>query len=323
MNINAAQQQFAVTEHRVNHQGRIEQRSPAVPVNAPAAEPLESTTSTSQNEELPDEELQPFNALLSIGAVKKILEQLSAGKLLTWIDSPNNEQLWDKLNEEKSSAPAASSPAAEGALTITEWSYQFQQVDASFSGAAELADGQLVQWSFELSMQSERFSYNVRQQDALQDPLVLSLDQSPVRLMDSSHEIDFFGNGGRQQLPDLAAGQYYLMHDSNGDQQLNSGLELFGPQTGQGFAELAQLDQDQNGFIDAGDANFQHLGLWRSDTGFRALADYQIGALSTQSAATPFDLYRGDQLTGRIVRSGVYLTETGRAGLMQQIDVNI
>ncbi len=323
MNINAAQQQFAVTEHRVNHQGRIEQRSPAIPVNAPAAELPESTISANQNEEQPDEELQPFNALLSIGAVKKILEQLATGKMLTWIDNSDNEALWDKLNAANTSAPQAAPPAAEGALTITEWSYQFQQVEASFSGAAELADGQLVQWSFEFSMQSERFSYNVRQQDALQDPLVLSLDQSPVRLMDSSYEIDFFGQGSRQQLPDLAAGQYYLMYDRNGDQQLNSGLELFGPQTGQGFAELGQLDQDQNGFIDAGDTKFQHLGLWRSDTGFRPLTDYQIGALSTQSAATPFDLYRGDQLTGRIVRSGVYLNENGRAGLMQQIDVNI
>jgi hypothetical protein len=320
MNINAAQQQFAVTEHRINHQGRLEQRSQAIPASVPAAEQIESTPSATQKEEQSDDALKPFNALLSIGAVKKILEQLSTGNLLHWMDNPLDDKPFapseDAIAEQQSSA-------AEGPTTITEWSYQFQQVSASFSGSAELDNGQRLEWSFDFMMQSERFSYNVRQQAALEDPLVLSLNQSPVSLSNTGASLDFYGNGSRQQLPDLAQGQYYLMQDHNGDQQLNSGLELFGPKTGQGYAELAELDQDQNGFIDQGDASWQQLGLWRADTGFRSLADYQIGALSTMSVATPFDLYRGDQLTGRIARSGVYLTENGRAGLMQQIDVNI
>jgi hypothetical protein len=181
----------------------------------------------------------------------------------------------------------------------------------------------MIEWSFDLMMQSERFSFNVRQEAKLEDPLVLSLQQNAVNFSGSSTALDFDGNGKLQQLPDLAQDQYYLMQDRNGDQQLNSGLELFGPKTSQGYAELAQLDSDQNGFIDHRDNNWQQLGLWRADTGFRALADYQIGALSTLSVATPFDLYRGDQLMGRIARSGVYLSENGKAGLMQQIDVNI
>lgn len=319
MNINTAQQQFAVTEHHINQQGRVEQRT-AASASAQPADPAESTVSASQNEEQQNDELQPFNALLSIGVVKKILEQLNSGKLLSWIEGSLPEKLWAE-QAQMSSQPAAANN--NSTVTVAEWSYQYQQVTASFTGAAQLDDGQLIQWSFDFAMQSERFSYNVRQQAALQDPLVLSLDQTPVELAASGSAIDFYGNGGRQQLPDLASGQFYLMQDRNQDRQLNSGLELFGPATGQGFAELATLDQDQNGFIDAQDAGWQQLGLWRADTGFRALADYQIGALSTQSAATPFALYQGEQLTGRIARSGIYLTQSGQPGLMQQVDLNI
>lgn len=318
MNINTAQQQFAVTAHQINHQGRLEQRTP-VTSSAQTAAAAESTVSANQNEEQQNDELQPFNALLSIGAVKKILEQLNSGKLLSWIDGSLPEKLWAN----QAQAQASSVSDDNSTVTVTEWSYQFQQVTASFSGSAQLDDGQLLNWSFDFAMQSERFSYSVRQQAALQDPLVLSLNQTPVELAQSSSTIDFYGNGGRQQLPDLASGQYYLMQDRNQDRQLNSGLELFGPATGQGFAELATLDQDQNGFIDARDAGWQQLGLWRADSGFRPLADFQIGALSTLSAATPFDLYQGEQQSGRIARSGIYLSERGQPGLMQQVDLNI
>ena len=316
MNINTAQQQFAVTAHQINHQGRLEQRTP-VTSSAQTAAAAESTASANQNEEQQNDELQPFNALLSIGAVKKILEQLNSGKLLSWIEGSLPEKLW------ANQAQASSAAADNSTVTVTEWSYQLQQGTANFSGSAQLEDGQLLNWSFDFAMQSERFSYSVRQQAALQDPLVLSLNQTSVELAQSSSAFDFYGNGGRQQLPDLAAGQYYLMQDRNQDRQLNSGLELFGPATGQGFAELSALDQDQNGFIDARDTSWQQLGLWRADAGFRPLAEFQIGALSTLSAATPFDLYQGEQQSGRIARSGIYLSERGQPGLIQQVDLNI
>jgi hypothetical protein len=34
-------------------------------------------------------------------------------------------------------------------------------------------------------------------------------------------------------------------------------------------------------------------------------------------------LYQGEQQSGRIARSGIYLSERGQPGLMQQVDLNI
>ncbi len=52
------------------------------------------------------------------------------------------------------------------------------------------------------------------------------------------------------RIQQLAQGQYYLAKDSNNNGAVDSGKELFGPTTGQGFAELAAYDEDENGLID-------------------------------------------------------------------------
>jgi hypothetical protein len=39
--------------------------------------------------------------------------------------------------------------------------------------------------------------------------------------------------------------------------------------------------------------------------------------------STQFGLYDGNTLLARIARSGIFLDQQGRAGLVQQIDVNI
>lgn len=326
MKINSAQQEFSVQAHRQEQHGRItfNQPTPSVPALAPPAptQQLESTASTSQNEELANEELQPFNAQLSIGAVKKILEQLK-------ITEQNSDDTFWQFASNSVVAEQTSQftmmpleTAANTNVTTLEWHYLHQHVSANMSGRAELADGRSIEWSFDLQMQAEQLS--VRQTSAvLQDPLVLSLANTPVQLTTDSTTLDFDGRGTLRQLPGLGQQQFYLMRDQNRNQQLDSGLELFGPATGQGFSELAQLDEDRNGFIDIQDSSWHQLGLWQKDTGFQTLAHYGIAAISTESVATPFELYQQDELLGRIARSSIYLSEQGKAGLIQQIDVRV
>ena len=99
------------------------------------------------------------------------------------------------------------------------------------------------------------------------------------------------------------------------------GTELFGPQTGNGFADLAAYDADGNGWVDQGDPIFAKLRIWSQD-GLSTLADKGIGAISTASADTPFAIKDSANVLQAEVRgSGVYLTESGHAGTIQQVDV--
>ncbi len=372
MNIVAANQHFAVHEHSVLHSGRLEQASsrsavklpppadnprssfstypintfqarqalataalptPQPEQNSSAESPTESTSSAEQNEDK-----QRFNALQTVGAVKRILDQLSSGKLLSWIDGTSMEKIQAQVAERHNSSAASPAPAPETApapapapapaVSMTEWSYRYQELNANFIGELSMADGSSFNWSFELNMREEQYSFRTFTEQQLKDPLILSMGGTAAELKSTGTAFDFYGNGERYKLPDLGEGQFYLMQDLNNNQRLDSGLELFGPQTGQGFHELAALDDNQNGFIEASDPQWQSLNLWSRQQGMQSLQHAHIAAISAQSVATSFGLYDGEALLGRIARSGIFLSEqspqsTLGVGLVQQVDLNI
>ena len=340
MNIVTATQQFAVHEHTLFQQARLEiphrpntaSQRPAVPgTNAaavttpppitPAAEKI-STESTASEEQ--NEDALPFNALQTIGVVKRILEQLTTGKLLSWIEGSSAQKIAAQQQQTAPSTEAAP-PAApvDNGSTVLEWNYRYQELSASFSGEAELQDGSKISWSFDFGIKEEHFSFQSYQQAALKDPLLLSMAGTAVSLQNTGTAFDFSGNGNNAMLPGLGSGQYYLVFDQNNNGKADNGTELFGPVSGQGFAELATLDDNQNGFIDATDKRWQQLGLWDGKSAVKSLADMGIAAISAESVATAFGLYDGNHLLGRIARSGIFLTEQGMPGLIQQVDLNI
>lgn len=56
-------------------------------------------------------------------------------------------------------------------------------------------------------------------------------------------------------------GSGFLALDRNQNGVVDDGSELFGTQSGDGFAHLALYDQDSNGWIDANDPVFDKLRI--------------------------------------------------------------
>lgn len=332
MNIVTATQQFAVQEQAVFQQHRLQipnrpaqAQRPVVPVidkTMPDPTVAEKTSTESKASDEQNEDALPFNALQSIGVVKRILEQLTSGKLLSWIEGSSAQKIAAQ-QQQNTEAASTETAASDNGSTILEFNYRYQELSASFSGEATLADGSNISWSFAFEMKEEYVSFQSYQQAALKDPLVLSLNGSPVQLQTTGSSFDFSGQGSEGLLPGLGNGQYYLVHDKNQNGKADSGLELFGPASNQGFTELAMLDNDQNGFIDPQDNSWQQLQLWDGVSAQKPLADFGIAAISTSSVATAFGLYDGQALLGRITRSGIFLSQQGTAGLVQQVDLNI
>ncbi|MBS11793.1 MAG: hypothetical protein CME19_09355 [Gemmatimonadetes bacterium] len=75
---------------------------------------------------------------------------------------------------------------------------------------------------------------------------------------------------------------------------MNDGFELFGTQSGNGFANLAAYDEDENGFIDNGDSVFERFRVLVQDgAGNRQLA--ALGATGVEAiylghTSTPFEI---------------------------------
>ena len=190
-------------------------------------------------------------------------------------------------------------------------------------GSVKTASGEEI--SFSLSLALDRQETSIRevsfQTGQLEDPLVVNFDGAGARLSSDRTEFDLDGDGVNELIATLAPGSAWLAHDADGSGAIENGTELFGPSTGNGFAELAKLDSDGNGWIDEGDEAFDQLGVYDSNGAFTSLRDAGLGALSVNAVATPFSLKEGGELLGQVQASSVFLTEDGNAGFLQQVDL--
>ncbi len=204
-----------------------------------------------------------------------------------------------------------------------------ERVSVQAAGVVRTQDGREISLATEVAYERHEVqveSSSLRIGDArLKDPLVLVFDGSTAQL-GSQVKLDLDGDGAKEDVALATGNAAFLVHDRNQNGRVDDGTELFGAASGDGFAELAALDDDENGFVDEGDSSFQHLYLWegRTSTGdaLTALAARGVGALHVESVASPFEL-RDDSgaLQGAIRETGVFLEEDGGVGLLQQIDL--
>ncbi len=196
-------------------------------------------------------------------------------------------------------------------------------------GSITTKDGKSIAFSVSLNMSRSFYmesNLGIRAGDAAKtDPLVINFDGNAAELSGTRFEFDIDADGSLDQIAVLKPGSGMLALDKNQDGVINDGSELFGPKTGDGFSELSAYDDDKNQFIDEADAIYQQLRIWqRFEDGSQklmALGDKNIGAIYLGHVSTPFQIKMADNAAlGEVASSGVYLTEDGGAGSVQQIN---
>lgn len=212
-------------------------------------------------------------------------------------------------------------------IQVTNYQYEKQSNQLEFSGTIEQEDGTSTSFSLNVgfSQEYEKISTEVIQQGQLKDPLVISFSSKPVSLSDEKMQFDIDADGQQDSIAQLKAGFGFLALDKNGDNQINDGTELFGALSGNGFADLAQYDDDQNGYIDENDEIFDKLQIWvknENEDKLVSLKEAGIGAIATENVDSPMNIRdsNGEERLGVIQKSGYYLNEDGKAGLIQQLD---
>lgn len=201
----------------------------------------------------------------------------------------------------------------------------------SACGEVRTADGRTVKFDLELEMSRRSESESVETGIAnyrLKDPLVINFDGKAAELASTRFSFDLEGDGGAEDIPFLKAGSGFLALDRNGNGRVDDGRELFGAASGDGFADLAAWDANRDGWLDEGDSAFAELLAWsRGADGKDSLAsleDRGVGALYLGSVGTEFSLKGGDgALQGKVRASGIYLTEEGEVGTLQQVDLAV
>jgi len=210
---------------------------------------------------------------------------------------------------------------------------EVEQASFQASGVVRTAAGDEISFSIALEMsrsyhEESNVSIQLGDSRPRKDPLVLNFAGSAAQLTSQRFSFDLDGDGRQENINFAGRGSGFLVLDGNGDGKVNNGLELFGVRSGNGFAELAALDSDRNGWIDSADAAFESLRLWtRNSAGedqLVSLSQAGIGALGVASVDSAFSLKNSaNELQGQIRSSGIYLYEDGRAGSIQQVDLTV
>jgi hypothetical protein len=206
-----------------------------------------------------------------------------------------------------------------------------EQLHFSAQGEIRTTDGAQIEFSIDLSLSRayhEESDVELRAGDAQRrDPLVINFDGTGAQLSSTRFAFDIDADGRSENIPLLASGSGYLALDRNGDGKINSGAELLGARSGDGFADLSAQDSDGNGWIDENDSLYDQLRVWSPDSNgggtLETLKQRNVGAVSVGRVATPFELRAADKSLGGVRTSGLYLTEDGHAGSVQQIDLSV
>lgn len=240
-----------------------------------------------------------------------------------------------KKSEEKlaagSSLPVADPASGSGQemswqRTVTQGLVESERTTVCGNGKVRTCDGREIDFEFSLALSRDYASQSSASESGtarLRDPLILSFDGSSAELTEKRLAFDLDADGKLEEMPGLGAASGFLVFDRNGNGRADDGSELFGVASGNGFADLGLLDGDHNGWIDENDPAYQQLAVWSGDR-FATLKERGVGALYTSAVDAPFSLKTGgNELLGQIRAAGIYLSEAGEVGQLQQVDLAV
>ncbi|WP_028996486.1 hypothetical protein [Azohydromonas australica] len=273
--------------------------------------------------EAPSDRLDPRLRLM-----RAVLERLLGERIRLYGDLPQDAA---PAAPTPPAAPAAGSTGGVGLRYDLERTVQeSESMQFQARGMVRTADGRDIKFSVQLQLErsfASSESLHVRLGEQPKDPLILSYPGRAVELTDTKFSFDLDADGKQERISFVKPGSGFLVFDRNADGQVNDGSELFGTRSGDGFAELAALDGDGNGWIDENDADFGRLRLWTKDADgndqLQDLLSANVGALSTQRTATPFIFKDANNREQGVMRaSSVFVQEDGTgAGTVSQVDL--
>ena len=133
-------------------------------------------------------------------------------------------------------------------------------------------------------------------------PVILDMDGDGIELTSNEDGtvFDIDGDGKQDKTSWTKSGQgfddAFLVLDKNKNGEIDSGKELFGDQNGSanGYDELAKLDSNKDGTIDAKDAAYKDLQVWADLDGdgkvgngeLKSLEETGVTSISTQNTGT-------------------------------------
>lgn len=236
-----------------------------------------------------------------------------------------------KATQEQGTAPVNQSQGWGLKYDRHEYYREAESMSFGSSGSVVTEDGRTINFNMNFNVSREFISsqhISIRAGDALIDPLVINFNNASASLGDRNYSFDIDSDGIKDNIAFTGMGSGFLALDLNNNNTIDDGSELFGPQSGNGFNELATYDGDQNGWIDENDAIFDKLRIWTlDDKGNKtllALGQVGVGAIYLGNVRSEYSLKNmANDSSGQIRSTGIFLKENGQAGTIQHVDLAI
>ena len=232
---------------------------------------------------------------LQISLVKKILDLLNGRKSPT--DKKLSQQMkafndWQRnvfsrcdtdgvkfsVNGVKQNTLNLSTNAAVGQtqvwqrITATSGTHlEYENMAFQSTGTVQTADGRSINFNVEVQL-GRSLSQKIDSLSAetytrvLTDPLVINMDTNATSISDQKFKFDIDSDGDEEEISFAGNGSGFLALDKNEDGKIGDGSELFGTKSGDGFKDLAEYDEDKNGWIDENDSVYNKLKVWTKDS---------------------------------------------------------
>jgi Ca2+-binding RTX toxin-like protein len=160
--------------------------------------------------------------------------------------------------------------------------------------------------------------------NVLGDPLVLDLNHNGFELIsqaNSNVHFDLTDSGFAAKTGWVSGNEGFLVQDANNNGTVDGITELFGSEHQPGLQELATLDSNSDGVIDANDTDWGTLKIWQdanangvTDSGeMHALSDFGITALNLASQ------HDGRTIEGNFINDVASFTANGVTGDMGEM----
>ncbi|MEW5832644.1 MAG: hypothetical protein AB1763_07405 [Campylobacterota bacterium] len=209
-------------------------------------------------------------------------------------------------------------------LTYTETTSLSEKLEVSMKGCVKTDRGEIA---LDLNLSLSHSFVQTRQitKEDFIDPLVIHVGGEFPALSSSTFRFDIDSDGIEDEIARLGEGSFFLALDRDGSGRIEDGSELFGTKSGNGFADLAQYDLDNNCWIDDADPIMKQLRLWMVDENgerLMGIAETGVGAIYLGQVYSPFVMRdEEDQPLGRIKSSSLALNENGSIGTVAQLDL--
>ncbi|SBT04806.1 hypothetical protein ACCAA_180070 [Candidatus Accumulibacter aalborgensis] len=178
---------------------------------------------------------------------------------------------------------------------MSDWKWAVKDTGSNDAIDSDVAGDAVAKTNVTLT---DAFTLVAGQNDLTRDagitPLVIDLDGNGIQTVSRSNSagtFDLFGNGAAVQSGWISGGEGFLAVDKNGNGKIDSISELFGGTAkGAGFAQLASYDSNGDGVVNAFDAAFAELRVWRDTNGNHQTDDGELMTL-TQAGVVELDIH--------------------------------